>query len=387
VSRELPLAAGVGLLVAGTWSVQTSWERYDLVGPELLDDGGFDRGLEAWESGGYGGEARVEQGAVVLSVTPPCERPTCGAVLIQDLPVPDAGILVLGASTATEGVGGPITSVGELNVYLVPRAADGTGLWDEALTAVSQTGTSPWTTERYGMDVQPHWTSLTVLVQLRAAEGLARADDVTLRAATPRAAWRLALDGLAGGWLVAAFGTLVQLARTPGTRFRGAFVAACIAGLGLLVLPARYVDGAVDAMVAVFEAEADPIVIPAAPSEVERADTPASPTAATTTKEPGEAAPMPDESVLRGTLREAAPHFSLFVLLGALAALAFPGAPAGGVGVRMLAFAGTTEVLQLFTPDRGPSLEDIVADTAGVALGLAVARLVTRRWASRPSGA
>lgn len=385
MSRELPLAAGVGLLVAGTWSVQTTWERYNLVGPELLDDGGFERGLEAWESGGYGGEARAEDGAVVLSVTPPCERPTCGAILLQDLPVPEAEILVLGASTATEGVGGPITSVGELNVYLVPRGADGTGLWDEALTVVSQSGTSPWTAQRFGMDVQPHWTSLTVLVQLRAAEGLARADDVTLRTATPRAVWRLALDGLAGGWLVAAFGTLVALARTPGTRFRGAFVAACIAGLGLLVLPARYVDGAVDAVVAAFEAEPEAIVTP--PPRVEAAPATPAPAASPAKREPGEAAPMPDESVLRGTLREAAPHFSLFVLLGALAALAFPGAPTAGLAIRMLAFAGTTEVLQLFTPDRGPSVEDIVADTAGVALGLAVARLVTRRWAPRPSAA
>jgi hypothetical protein len=381
VSRELPLAAGVALLVAGTWTVQTTWERYDLAGPELLSDGGFDRGLEAWEAGGYGGEARAEHGGVVLSVTPPCERPTCGAIVLQDLPLPDAHTLVLGATSSTDGVGGPKTSVGMLHAFLVPRAEDGTGLWDEALVVVARSGKTPWTPDSDGMRVQPHWKALTVMIQLRAAEGTARVDDVTLRAATPKATWRLAVDGLAGAWLVAAFGTLVALATTPGTRFRGPFVAACILGLGLLVLPARYVDGTVDAFVAALQPEPEAIVEPPPPSTSPAAASSPAPASA----EPGEAAPMPDESVLRGALREAAPHFSLFVLLGALGGLAFPSAAATGVAIRMLAFAGTTEVLQLFTPDRGPSVEDIVADTAGVALGLAVAKLVTRRWRAPPT--
>ena len=53
---------------------------------------------------------------------------------------------------------------------------------------------------------------------------------------------------------------------------------------------------------------------------------------------------------------------------------------AAGIG---LLYAITDEVHQIFVPDRGPGVLDVVIDFAGVCIGIAVAAVITRWWQKR----
>ena len=53
---------------------------------------------------------------------------------------------------------------------------------------------------------------------------------------------------------------------------------------------------------------------------------------------------------------------------------------AAGIG---LLYAITDEVHQIFVPDRGPGVLDVVIDFAGVCIGIAVAAVITHWWQKR----
>ncbi len=72
-------------------------------------------------------------------------------------------------------------------------------------------------------------------------------------------------------------------------------------------------------------------------------------------------------------------HMVTFAVLTVLALLSWPGRLRLVAGA-LLGYGVLIEVLQSFTPTRSPSLGDVVADAAGIALGLALAR-----WIGQPS--
>lgn len=65
-------------------------------------------------------------------------------------------------------------------------------------------------------------------------------------------------------------------------------------------------------------------------------------------------------------------HFAAFIALGAIGALAFPGRRAMvWLAIALFAFGCLLEGLQLFVPSRQSSLGDVIANTLGIAVGIA----------------
>jgi VanZ family protein len=54
-----------------------------------------------------------------------------------------------------------------------------------------------------------------------------------------------------------------------------------------------------------------------------------------------------------------------------------------GIGVALVVLGGVVELLQGLTPTRTPDVHDLVADAAGVALGLALSVTVLHGWCQR----
>ena len=75
-------------------------------------------------------------------------------------------------------------------------------------------------------------------------------------------------------------------------------------------------------------------------------------------------------------------HFSAFVLLGIVFALAYPNRPMRAVLI-VVGSAILLEVLQLLTPDRHGRLVDAMTKVAGAVSGITLARLLLNSWHAR----
>jgi hypothetical protein len=69
-------------------------------------------------------------------------------------------------------------------------------------------------------------------------------------------------------------------------------------------------------------------------------------------------------------------HFAAYVLLGLVAAAAFPGAPRINVAAYLAAFAVASEAMQSFQASRTVALDDTLANLAGAGLGMIVVWLI-----------
>lgn len=72
-------------------------------------------------------------------------------------------------------------------------------------------------------------------------------------------------------------------------------------------------------------------------------------------------------------------HGLAFFAMGMAAARAWPGAAAVRLAAALLAYGLLIEIVQAFVPGRSADAADLVADAAGLALALAVSRLLRRR--------
>jgi len=103
----------------------------------------------------------------------------------------------------------------------------------------------------------------------------------------------------------------------------------------------------------------------------------------------GEKQLSPDVLELLHTLVRKAAHMSEYAVLALLYlhALRQSGAPRPWRKALLLCalYAASDEVHQAFVPDRGPSPVDVLIDTAGACIGLALARIASRTRHSKPT--
>lgn len=81
-----------------------------------------------------------------------------------------------------------------------------------------------------------------------------------------------------------------------------------------------------------------------------------------------------------------AAHLAAFVLLGAILPLAFPAVPLSRVFLYLLVFSVSIETVQGFYVTRTPELRDLIANIAGIPLGLLLAVSVVRLRSRRRRG-
>ncbi|WP_022890748.1 VanZ family protein [Agromyces italicus] len=83
---------------------------------------------------------------------------------------------------------------------------------------------------------------------------------------------------------------------------------------------------------------------------------------------------------------EFAANIVLFVPFGALVAVAWRGLPAWAVIALGFSTSLTIELVQLSLPTRFPTVSDVVANTAGAAVGILVVGVLARRRVASPAG-
>lgn len=91
----------------------------------------------------------------------------------------------------------------------------------------------------------------------------------------------------------------------------------------------------------------------------------------------GAVVPMVDSDVLSVAVRKGA-HVAEYAVLGALLTWALRGRAAWAIPVGVV-YAATDEIHQLFVPGRAGQVSDVLIDSLGVALGVALVLLVRAR--------
>lgn len=359
--RIAAVAVGVAsALSAATWVVEARAERFAPIGPELLADPGFARGLDAWTVYERGG-AKVIASAdgVTLDVSGCPHDPdlrACQASIEQVIPYSGVDPVEVSAeltrSTFRDGV-----------AYVLVADRDARGL---ALSFDWEIGKdhqlfppSPWAP--YHAVQHPHPGTAAVAVRLvrMGVDGNLAARGVSLRPVREKGLFRALTAALQVAW-VAFFAWIAVLTWriAPRPRLHAATLALAVVIIAALVAPMP--DIAVT------------------PSEIAAAR-PDAPVAGPASAPSTSVAPIPRSPpawlrVGRG-LRAAFPsderdHFALFAALGALAAIAWRGTPTWVVGATVVGFAALTEALQWFTAHRTAGLDDLATDSVGIGVGM-----------------
>jgi len=93
--------------------------------------------------------------------------------------------------------------------------------------------------------------------------------------------------------------------------------------------------------------------------------------------------PAPAVQLVFGALNDKLEHAAAYAGLMAWFGGMFRRASQLWIGVALVALGGVIEVLQGLTPTRTPDVLDLLADTVGVLIGLALSLTILARWCQR----
>lgn len=328
----LAFAALVALLVT-TVAVFGLVPRYEVAGPELVPQQPFTPDLAGWRMHGPWANVTVtDEGWVVLRNDDP------DASVRLSLALPRAPgldfVQVRGVFAARDVVPGQVAWY-DARVVLASIDRDGNGLWQRPNTVFASASASPPVERGRIFRLTDAVASLVVSFGLAQATGEIEVRALSVRPVRERALFHGLTAALAAAWLVWLLALGGQLVRGTGTLWRAGLLAlAALPVVVSLMLPGEWRTAIV---------------------EVARTTTAGLPI-------------EPDDLA----------HALMFAGLAVVLRVARPRDPAAAQIFGLMAFAGISEVLQLFAVERGPSLLDWSFDAAGILFGFAIASLVRR---------
>lgn len=371
------------VLSGGTILLGLGYGRYRPIGPELLVNGDFSRGLDHW---------RIQGPAAAVTLTrtgegPPAVRlhstdPARYTGLVQ--PIRDPGrfkLLELSGMIRTKAVAAGKESWHKARLIL--SSFDAKGRWiPGAHLVVALVGDHPWKRYAEVFEVIPEAAELRVSVQLARATGTLWVRDLSLREAMEKPLYVYVQTGVFVLWgLFIALLMLPLVAACPRGLLRFALTASILLVLTGTLLPGAYRRVVEQDMTDAYEAAtahrggaglafthvgSHP---PGTP--------PSTPSKPSTAEGPSHRIKVWDR--IRNITK--AGHFVLYGLLGLCLAAAFPVRPRGILMLEMGMMGGGTELLQFFIEGRTPLFGDWLLDLAGAATALVLAA-VWRQWRS-----
>ena len=306
--------------------------RYDLIGDPLIDDPAFDGGLAEWRQEGLISPDSDDPARVVLESIDAASR----TYLVRDVDLPPGDtLLILEARVQGEDVVPGPEIWDSARIYLAQLGADGEPDWKEDHNLFDLNGTTGIRNYRQAFDMPEEVTTARLGIELKNATGTLTVSHLELTVVEYKTSFMIAIGTLLAAWsavvLYTAFRTFSGIESQKIRLWLGGLCALSVIGL---MLPGGTHDTSAD----------------------------------------GIAAWLGITDVGVDTLG----HGIIFTALAFLVRLGRPADPLWlQAGVWCLIAIGS-EVLQLFTVGRDPSLDDLWVDGIGILLGLALAEITNR---------
>lgn len=349
-------------LAAATVLLGVAYSRYRSVGPELLVNGDFSRGLDHW---------RIQGPPAAVSLTreePPTVRlhsadPDRYTGIVQSIRDPGRfKLLELSGMIRTKAVAAGKEAWHKARLIL--SSFDEKGRWiPGAHLVVALVGDHPWKRYAEVFQVIPEAEELRVSIQLAQATGIVWARDLSLREAMQRPLYVFVQTGVFGLWGLFIACLMVPLVLgCPRNLLRLALTASILLVLSGTLLPGPYRR--------VVERDmTDAYVAAIAHREPGAADT----------QQPaqGRSHRIKVWEGIRNIAK--AGHFVLYGLLAFSLAAAFPARAWGILMLELGMMGGGTEMLQFFIEGRTPLVGDWLLDLAGATAALGLVALWRKR--------
>lgn len=328
------LIATVGLFEAES--------RYEVVGPQMLDNSTFEDGLKGWSVRIKGSSVKILSGVVTIHNS----KPKHSFSVRQTVPIPSgARSLILSADFGTEAVV-PGNKPWQLaRIHVVGRTAEKKMLWGTSHVLVSETGTNNLDNYKRIFPVSGDAVDVQVAAIFLKATGTMRAGNFNLVPLAVRVDFQILTYFFIILWcstLMWAYAPLIQIV---------------VAGKNKLFLVAITMTILVG------------VLIPSDVSQIVMAAIKSSPDK------------VASEILLYWNYLLNAGHFAFFLFLGLASRLAFHSIKISIQFAQLSLFAAITEVLQYFAIGRSPSFVDWWVDVSGVALAFVL------YWAVRGNSA
>jgi VanZ family protein len=344
------------LLTAVTVTLGVAYSRYRSVGPELLVNGDFSRGLDDWRLSGPPGAIAVEPPRTVRLQAADMEHYVGLTQAIHD--ARRFALLELSGTIRTEAVVAGMEAWHKARLIL--SSFDQEGQWIPAAHLVAGLeGNHPWQQYATVFPVIPEAEELQVSIQLARATGRVWVRDLSLREAVEKPLYVFLQAGAFGLWGVFLAWLMVPLVVTcPRNLLRGALIVCMLLVLSGTLLPGSYRRVVERDMTDAYQSATSP---GASVAETQPPDRPRSIEVWDRIRNAGKSG-----------------HFVLYGLLGISLAVAFPARAWRTLMLELGMMGGATELLQFFIEGRTPLVGDWLLDLAGAGAGLGLVTLWRR---------
>ena len=329
------LVATVGLFEADA--------RYEVVGPQMLNNSTFEDGLNGWSVRTKGGSVKILSGVVTINNS----KPKHNVGVLQTVPIPSgARSLMLSADFGTEAVVPGNKHWQLARIHVVGRTAEKKMLWGTSHVLVPGTGTNNLENYKRVFPVSGDAVDVQVAALLINATGTMRTGNFNLLPVAVRIDFQILTYFFIILWCSALIWAYAPVFQTV------------IAGKNKWFLVATTMTILVG------------VLIPSDVSQIVMA----------AVKSSSDKVAWEKLQYWNDALSNAG-HFAFFLFLGLASRLAFHSIKISVQFAQLSLFAAITEVLQYFAIGRSPSFVDWWVDVTGVALAFAL------YWAVRGNSA
>jgi len=332
------LAGLVGLALSSLIVLMTAvtfflLPRYEIVGDPLIEDPIFATGLDGWTQSGLIVPYADEPGRIVLESFDPDER----THLIRDIDLPPGDVLLeLSASVQGEDVVPGAEVWDRARIYLAQLSPDGQPVWKENHLLFDLDGTTDVRNYRQTFEMPAEITRARLGIELKNATGRLIVSNLEIKPVARTKLFIATVSGLLAAWTILVLYVGIKTFRGIESRA----IKLALGGASILTIIALMLPGGI------HDISTNQIA---------------------------------DQLGIGFLDLDIVGHAVMFALLAFLVRMGRPADPLWlHIGAWIL-IAIASEVLQLFTVGRDPSIEDLLVDGVGFTIGLALAEIYRQR--------
>jgi len=338
-----------------------NYERYQVVGPELLENTDLRNGLDHWKHPGTGITLHSKNGALAkLEATTPIQSPSLSQVIRAFY---GYQLLRLSCDIKTQNIIGGDKDWETARVVLISHNKEGEAMYDLPHVLANQRGNSDWRHYEKVFEIAPDTSGVTVAAQIVESTGSLWVKSFSLRPVALKIAFNQYRQTLLLVWLATLFWVAAPFVKSGLKSLKHGIVLILATGIIVGVLMPENLKESLGST-----------LLPS----TETAITSFIPNRFNDTQSFNLSPHLPVLDIYK------AGHFIMFTLL---AITPFGGRHYSISNLRLVfylvLFALVTEVLQLFMAGRTAQFGDILIDSAGVATGCIIIGLWRRTYLSK----
>ncbi len=343
-------------------------ERYQVLQPQLLQNGNFSNGLSGWQKISRAGQLQLDQGVLRIRSVQAGQSPGIRQVIERD---PGMDHVRLSAWVRHTGVAPGLRLWNTARLLLVQRNNHGDRLWELSHMVSQGRGDSPWRRVSQVFWLPAQVSSVEVITELSQVAGQMQIRDLNLEVVQEFTAFTMARYGLVAVWLLALPWLIWPLYRPgPARRRRLAVIL-----LGVIILTGVLIPQTAKTQVHRLARDVLQSDWVASIKAMQAKPTVAARPAA---KAPASTTDGSVRIVLGWLAAQKLGHVGFFALLALIVRLSWRRQPWQRLGLYLSTFAVAAETLQLLSFDRNATPTDAGLNLLGTAAGLALGLYMIR---------